>query len=489
MEQKYALIIAAEQYDDQEAFTPILYANKDAFALKQALLQVGYTEENILLLQENGSKLTTLLPAVEDLLKKLQQEDTLLFYYTGHGGHAMDRNWLCCSDTDSRRPEGTAIPFNELKDTLLQCKASTVNIFLDICHGDTGIGPWEGELGEIDPKEYPNRNIFISSQVGERSYYDHERKHSVWAWYLLEALLGNAPEAYTGQKLCSRSLSKYLRTRVSARAKKYTVGKFSQKPVHTGSPATIIADLSSIFGKKKKQRKSGKIRFEQTVIMLQEEGSIRHLPGFGDTPKSKIPKVIHQRHSQWVQQISKSLIEDELNDIAIQLSEGLKYKRKDITTPVIEHGIGQLSTAHFDYTISVTQSSNQPDQYLMTRILENFKDSRILENRIFNKILNTHFNELVFYLDQPVNVKSIIDRIEEIGDEENIQLDYDRRDLSRCNIQVHGLDGRITLHEKKLHFLTSEKTSPAALAVSLKQTYDKLCYHCLPEIGLYANAS
>lgn len=223
--------------------------------------------------------------------------------------------------------------------------------------------------------------------------------------------------------------------------------------------------------------------------MLQEEGSIRHLPGFGDTPKSKIPKVIHQRHSLWVQQISKSLIEDELNDIAIQLSEGLKYKRKDITTPVIEHGIGQLSTCHFDYTISVTQSSTQADQYMMTRILENFKDSRILENRTFNKILSNHFNELIFHLDQPVNVKSIIDRIEEIGDEENILLEYDRRDLSRCNIQVHGLDGRIMLHEKQLHFIASQKTSPAALAVSLKQTYDKLCYHCLPEIGLYATAS
>ncbi|HJU45505.1 MAG TPA: caspase family protein [Chitinophagaceae bacterium] len=488
MEQKYALIIAVEQYDNTEGFPPILYANKDAFAFKQALLQVGYAEENIFLVQEEEAKFNTVLAVLEEVLKKPCEEDSLLFYYTGHGGHAMDRNWLCCSDTDTQTPEGTAIPFGELKDTLLKSSAASVNIFLDICHGETALAPWEGEIEEVDAKGYPNRNIFVSSRTGERSYYDHERKHSVWAWYLLEALLGNAPEAYTTQKLCSRSLSKYLRTRVSARAKKYTVGKCSQQPTYTGSPATVIADLSSIFGRKKKQRKSGKIRFEQTVIMLQEEGSIRHLPGFGDTPKSKIPKVVHQRHSQWVQQISKSLIEDELNDMAIQLSEGLHYKRKDIVTPVIEKGIGQLSTAHFDYTISVTQSNRQADQYMMTRILENFKDSKILENRAFNKILNNHFNELVFHLDQPVNVKSIIDRIEEIGDEESILLEYDRRDLSKCNIQVHGLDGCIVLRERKLHFISNQKTSPAALAVSLKQTYDKLCYHCLPEIGLYANA-
>ena len=192
--------------------------------------------------------------------------------------------------------------------------------------------------------------------------------------------------------------------------------------------------------------------------------------------------MIHQRQNQWVQQISKSMIEDELNDMAIQLSEGLNYKRKDMVTPVIEHGVGQLSTAHFDYTITVAQSSRQADQYIMTRVLENFKDSRILENRAFNKILSNHFNELVFHLDQPVNVKSIIDRIEEMGDEDNIVLEYDRRDLTKCNIQVNGLDGCITLHEKQLHFISSQKTSPAALAVSLKQTYDKLLhYYCLPE--------
>lgn len=487
MEQKFALIIAAEQYDNAASFSLILYANKDTLALKQALLQLGYAEENIFLLQDEKVKFNNLLPEVEEALKKPGEEDSLLVYYVGHGGHAMDRNWLCCSDTDASCPEGTALPFEELREALMKCKAAVVNIFLDICHGDTALSPWEGEIAEIDVKQYPNRNIFVSSYSAERSYYDHERKHSVWAWYLLEAFLGNAPEAYNTQKLLSKSLSKYLRTRVTARAKKYTVGKFSQRPTHTGSPATLIADLAPIFGRKKKQRKSGKIRFEQTVIMLQEEGSIRHLPGFGDTPKSKIPKVIHQRHSQWVKQISKSLIEDELNYIAIELSEGLKYKRKDITTPVIEEGIGQLSTAHFDYTISVEQSSRQADQYMMTRILENFKDSKILENRTFNKILNNHFNELVFHLDQPVNVKSIIDRIEEMGDEENILLEYDRRDLSRCSIQVKGFDGNITLHEKKLHFFSSQKTSPAALAVSLKQTYDKLCYHCLPEIGLYAN--
>lgn len=487
MEQKYALIIAVEQYDHAETLTPILYANKDALAIKQALTQVGYAEENIVLLQDGDTKFNKILPVMEEILKKLKEEDTLLFYYTGHGIHAADRNWLCCSDTDLRSPEGMALPFNELKNALTGCCATVVNIFLDLWHGDMAAYTWQGELEEIDPKDHPNRNIFASSRASERSYYDHERKHSVWAWYLLETLLGNAPDAYSTQKLYARTLNKYLRTRVSARAKKYTVGKFSQQPTHTGSPATIIADLSLIFGRKKKQRKSGKIRFEQTVIMLQEEGSIRHLPGFGETPKSKIPKIIHQRHCQWVQHISKSLIEDELNDIAIQLSEGLKYKRKDMLTPVIDKGIGQLSTAHFDYTISVIQSTRQPDQYMMTRILENFKDSKILENRAFNKILSNHFNELVFHLDQPVDVKSIIDRIEEMGDEETIQLDYDRRDLSKCNIQVSGLEGSITLHEKQLHFISSQKTSPAALAVSLKQTYDKLCYHCLPEIGLYAN--
>lgn len=487
MEQKHAIIISAEQYDDTETLPPILYAGKDALALKQVLIQLGYLEEHIVLFQGAESKFNSLLPAIEDALKKIGTEDTLLFYYNGHGVCADDRNWLCCSDTDTKNPEGTAFPFNELKDALLKCSAASVNIFLDLWHGDMASYSWQEEIPELDTKEFPNRNIFVSCRMDERSYYDHERKHSVWTWYLLEALSGNAADIYTSQKLCARSLSKYLRTRVTARAKKYTVGKFSQQPTHTGSAISIIADLSPIFGRKKKQRKSGKIRFEQTVIMLQEEGSIRHLPGFGDTPKSKIPKIVHQRHCQWVQQISKSLIEDELNDMAIQLSEGLKYKRKDIVTPVIDKGIGQLSTAHFDYTISVIQSTRQPDQYMMTRILENFKDSRILENRTFNKILNNHFNELVFHLDQPVNVKSIIDRIEEIGDEDTIQLDYDRRDLSKCNIQIAGLDGCITLHEKKLHYTTSQKTSPAALTVSLKQTYDKLCYHCLPEIGLYAN--
>ena len=253
MEQKYALIIAVEQYDDTGSFTPILYANKDTLAIKQALLQLGYAEENILLLQDEEAKFNAMLPVIEDVLKKLQPEDSLLFYYTGHGGYAMDRHWLCCGDTDAQTPEGTALPFEELKEALMKCNAASVNIFLDICHGDIALPAWQSEIEEIDIKTYPNRNIFVSSRVNERSYSDHERKHSVWAWYLLEALLGNALDAYTAQKLSAKSMSKYLRTRISARAKKYTVGKFSQLPTFTGSPATTIADLSLILLWKKEE--------------------------------------------------------------------------------------------------------------------------------------------------------------------------------------------------------------------------------------------
>ena len=57
----------------------------------------------------------------------------------------------------------------------------------------------------------------------------------------------------------------------------------------------------------------------------------------------------------------------------------LKFKRKQILNTTVDEGIGEIVTTEFDYLVAISQSEDDPEVYILTRSLENFKNSQIFD--------------------------------------------------------------------------------------------------------------
>jgi uncharacterized caspase-like protein len=423
MENYIGLVVAIENYHDSKKLSKVKYALNDATAFIESLVNLGYDKDKLKYLPDNLATKTTITESIRELTQYATPTDTIIFYYAGHGFFYNGKNLISCVDSSLTSLESTSIKINSILAAMDSSKSNKVIAFLDCCH--SGIEFTEIERSPVtdfstDNLSYQYRDaehltVFASCKSDEKSQSDLERKHGVWSYYLIQALNGKAKGIYDRNLLFSDKLQKYLLENTFQRVKKITTEKKNQTPVKFGKETTekfIVADLTKIFAEQEIKAHTEGIRFEKAIILSSEDDWVRNLPGFKATHKP--PKEISSYHEGWIQKIAKEIIEKELNEISKLLRQELKYKRKDIEDPIIVDGVGQLSTLDFDYIISITQSKDRPDKYILTRSIENFKNSDILNKQEFNEIFKDTFDELELRLFKKLNVESVIDKIEEI---------------------------------------------------------------------------
>jgi uncharacterized caspase-like protein len=483
MENYIGLIIAIENYHDTKKLRKVQFATNDGTAFIDSLVELGCDRAKLEYLEDNFATKTTITEKLKEICQYATDRDTIIFYYAGHGCYHNGKNLITCVDTSIASLPTTTIDINSILATLDKSNSKKAIAFLDCCH--SGIEFSEDERSPVsefsaDNLKYEYRNaehltVFASCKSDEKSQADIERKHGVWSYFLIQALRGKAKNIYDGAILFSDKLQKYLGDKTYKRVKQITTDKKNQTPVKFGKETTekfIVADLTKVFAEKEIKASAEGIRFERAIILTTEDDWVRNLPGFKTTHKA--PKEISSYHEGWIQKISIALIEEELNDIAKILGQKLKYKRKDIEEPVIEDGVGQLSTIDFDYIVNVTQSQERADKYILTRSIENFKNSDILSNPEFNEIFKDTFDELELRLSKRLNVSNVIDKIEEIDNDDIINVEYDRTDTTKCVISLKGFGGQISLTENSFTIVMNTKSSPQSLVLSCQGAYQSI---------------
>ncbi|AZA83746.1 hypothetical protein C1637_14105 [Chryseobacterium lactis] len=483
MKNYIGLVISVENYHDSKNLRKVKFASNDAIAFIENLGNLGSDKSKLQYLPDNIATKTTIEERIKDISKNATSSDIIIFYYAGHGFYYNGKNLISCVDTSLSSLETTTIEINSIIAALDKSKSNKVIAFLDCCH--SGIEFSEIERSPVsgfstDELKYEYNNaehltVFASCKSDEKSQADTERQHGVWSYYLLEALSGNAKGIYDGAILFSDKLQKYLGENTFQRVKMITADKKNQTPVKFGKETTdkfIVADLSKIFEEREIKKSTEGIRFETATILTSEDGWVRNLPGFKSS--HKLPKEISSHHDNWIKSISKELIEEELNQISNELRQKLKYKRKDIYEPIIDGGSGQLSTVDFDYIVTINQSKKKADTYVLTKSIENFKNGAILNNPEFNQIFKDSFDELELWLNKKLDIESIIDKIEEIDNEDTISVDYERTNTNSCRIKVNGFSGEIILTGQTFKILMHHKNSPQNLVLSCQNAYQKL---------------
>lgn len=204
-------------------------STRDAKAIAQLLAnpeKVGYKPENIQLLVEEEATRDGILEAFDQLIKKTNEDSSVLLFYSGHGGTYTDNDiqewehngenlkpeeenqkhyfWVP-NDYNGRKYRETWVLATELKEKLSSLKTRRMILMLDCCHagGMTKSSPNIGQASLKDRLTNPEAmihkiddgrgmSILASCRADELSWIiPKNAQNSLFTECLLEVLEGN----------------------------------------------------------------------------------------------------------------------------------------------------------------------------------------------------------------------------------------------------------------------------------------------------------
>lgn len=111
----------------------------DAMAIYNLLADetlAGYDPENIILLTEKNATRQGILDGFDKLISKIDEESSVLLFYSGHGGLYKPWNqfYLVPNNFDPVEYENSWVTAEELKEKISKIKSRRLVFFLDCCH-------------------------------------------------------------------------------------------------------------------------------------------------------------------------------------------------------------------------------------------------------------------------------------------------------------------------------------------------------------------
>ena len=186
---RYAIIIACEEYHELPV---VSFAFADAEEIQSTLTEYcDYALQNITYLQlfpgwEDSP--TSIFNSLEPLFSKIEKEDTLFFYFAGHGYKAGDKGYLVLPDSTLDRLAETAIDIRVLNNEFQNLGCNSF-LFFDACHSGIQARAAQQPNSFIDTiPEDTGCMTFAACSENELSYPDAKLEHGIFTYYLCEEI-------------------------------------------------------------------------------------------------------------------------------------------------------------------------------------------------------------------------------------------------------------------------------------------------------------
>lgn len=205
----YAIVVGVGDYSDDRV--PNLPATaRDAQALGSMLVdgtKCAYEPDRVKILTGISASADRIRGALQTAAEATNKRSTVVVYFSGHGCRTyMDKSWqtyLCPRETDPSNLPRTAISRDEFSTLLGKIPAQKLVVVLDACHsgGSADIKAvdgnvlWKSGLPETfydALRTGSGRVIIASSKPEEVSFVRKQGDYSVFTWYVLKALEGQA---------------------------------------------------------------------------------------------------------------------------------------------------------------------------------------------------------------------------------------------------------------------------------------------------------
>ena len=196
MSNSWAIIIGINQY---QGFQPLMQAQNDAVGIRRYLTEeAGFPPENCILLSDlsKSTDEEAVFPdrvAIYDWIEticqgRVQEDDTLWFYFSGYGAQDNNQDYLMPVDGDPAQVKQTGIALQDVVKHLKQAPTKNIMMVLDMNRSQSALaGQAIGEqvLKLANKARIP---LILSCQPNEFSHETLAVRHGLFTAALLEGL-------------------------------------------------------------------------------------------------------------------------------------------------------------------------------------------------------------------------------------------------------------------------------------------------------------
>ncbi len=198
----WALVVAVSHYDDQ-TFAALPAADNDADVIYRLLTDKErgiFAPDNVQVMKVSATD-PVLLPKRRNIIGRLQyflgkasKDDTVLFYFSGHGAAEDGNGYLLAQDTQAGLVQDDAVPLKRVNEILASNRAARKIVVLDACYSGIGkaAATMNSAFAESAFQRSRGRATLTSCDADEVSYFTDDGQQSVFTHYLQEALSGAA---------------------------------------------------------------------------------------------------------------------------------------------------------------------------------------------------------------------------------------------------------------------------------------------------------
>lgn len=242
---RWALIVGIDAYDDPRILD-LEYSDDDASALAQTLIASGaFVPEHVVVMTPGTADLAlrptrnNLLRELEDL-KRVQDADMVVFFYSGHGLGAgaenARENYLIPMDASLDVIQDSALSVDRVLETLDQLPARQRLVVFDACRSQVRADVRGGLPEAWAAPRYAlseGTEVVYCTRFGDVSYEDPDQGHGACTGLILDALSGRADGAAgdpPDEVVSVRELQAWLESRLPA----LSFGGAPQEPSFAG---------------------------------------------------------------------------------------------------------------------------------------------------------------------------------------------------------------------------------------------------------------
>ncbi|ESA36980.1 peptidase c14 [Leptolyngbya sp. Heron Island J] len=196
MSNSWAIIIGINQY---QGFQPLMQAQNDAVGIRRYLIEeAGFPPENCILLSDlsKSTDQEAVFPdrvAIYDWIEticqgRVQEEDTLWFYFSGYGAQANNQDYLMPVDGDPAQVKQTGIALQDVVKHIKQAPTKNTMMVLDMNRSQSALAGQA--IGEqvIKLARKARIPLILSCQPNEFSHETLAVRHGLFTAALLEGL-------------------------------------------------------------------------------------------------------------------------------------------------------------------------------------------------------------------------------------------------------------------------------------------------------------
>jgi len=210
----WILLVGVNQYQDKKNLPSLQYSALDCQGLGEALKEAtaSFAAKQVIIHHDfvtQRPNLGEVRSSIEQIIKAAQPEDTILFYFSGHGilETKTQQVVLCLADTKKEQLLDTGLALNDLLRQLSNCAASQQLVWLDACHsggmtlrGTTKISlanPTSQLVEVLRHKASQSKGFYalLSCDQTQQSWEFPELGHGVFTYYLMRGLRGEAADS------------------------------------------------------------------------------------------------------------------------------------------------------------------------------------------------------------------------------------------------------------------------------------------------------